>query len=228
MTQAEAFPDITGGSTASGSASRTPDVAALLRQASADDHRATESRPFVTRLTDGSLSLEAYARYLGQLRWVYEALESRTCGDVAVFDARLHRRAAIESDLAALGVGDPAVSHPQLPATAGYARHLTALAGSPERLDSTVRYLAHHYTRYLGDLSGGQAVAALVARHYGAGEHQLSFARFPELGPVVEAKRRYREQLNAVPLDEADVTALLREVRLAFAYNGAIFDELAA
>ena len=204
------------------------DVAALLRQASAEDHRATESRTFITRLTDGSLSLDAYARYLGQLRWVYEALESRPCGDQAVFDARLHRRGAIESDLAALGVPDAPASHPALPATARYAAHLAALAGSADRLDATVRYLAHHYTRYLGDLSGGQAVAALVARHYGAGEHQLSFARFPALGPVVDAKRRYREQLNALPLDEAEVDELVSEVRRAFAFNGAIFDELAA
>jgi heme oxygenase (biliverdin-producing, ferredoxin) len=205
-----------------------PDVAAVLRQASAEDHRTTESRPFITRLTDGSLSLDAYARYLGQLRWIYEALESRRSGDQAVFDARLHRGSAIESDLAALGVEDPAASHPPLPATARYAAHLAALAGSPDRLDSTVRYLAHHYTRYLGDLSGGQAVAALIARHYGAGEHQLAFARFPDLGPVVDAKRRYRQQLNSLPLDETDVCELVHEVRRAFAFNGAIFDELAA
>jgi heme oxygenase (biliverdin-producing, ferredoxin) len=205
-----------------------PDVAALLRQASAEDHRATESRPFLTRLVDGSLSLEAYARYLGQLRWIYEALESRPCGDAEVFDARLHRRAAIESDLTALGVEDAQVSHPPLPATARYAAHLAALASSDERLDSTVRYLAHHYTRYLGDLSGGQAVAALVARHYGAAEHQLAFARFPDLGPVVDAKRRYREQLNAIPLDDAEVDELVREVRRAFAFNAAVFDDLGA
>jgi heme oxygenase len=204
------------------------DVAALLRKASAEDHRATERRPFLTRLTGGSLSLEAYARYLGQLRWIYEALESRRGGDVPVFDARLHRRSAIESDLVALGVEDAAVSHPPLPATARYASHLARLAGSPHRLDSTVRYRAHHDTRYLGDLSGGQAVAALVARHYGAGEHQLGFARFPELGPVVHAKRRYREQLNALPLDPGEVDELVHEVRRAFAFNAAVFDELAA
>jgi heme oxygenase len=204
------------------------DVAALLRKASAEDHSATENRTFLTRLVQGSLSLDAYARYLGQLRWIYEALESRPCGDAEVFDPRLHRRAAIEADLIALGVDDPAGGHPPLPATARYAARLSALAGSPARLDSTVRYLAHHYTRYLGDLSGGQAVAALVARHYGAAEHQLAFARFPGLGSVVAAKRRYREQLNAVPLDATEVDELVREVRLAFALNGAVFDELAA
>jgi heme oxygenase len=204
------------------------DVATLLREASAEDHRATENRPFLSRLTQGSLSLDAYARYLGQLRWIYEALESRSCGDAAVFDPRLHRQSAIEADLAALGVEDAVADHPALPATARYAEHLSTLAASSDRLDSTVRYLAHHYTRYLGDLSGGQAVAALVARHYGAGEHQLAFARFPDLGHVVDAKRRYREQLNAVPLDEAEVDELVREVGRAFAFNAAIFDELAA
>ena len=53
------------------------DVAALIRAASADDHRATESRGFITRLMGGGLSLSDYARYLVQYAHVYEALESR-------------------------------------------------------------------------------------------------------------------------------------------------------
>ncbi len=34
--------------------------------------------------------------------------------------------------------------------------------------------------------------------------------------------------LPDVPLDEADVDELVREVRRAFAFNAAVFDELAA
>ena len=206
----------------------TLDVAALIRAASADDHRATESRGFITRLMGGELSLGDYTRYLAQFAWVYEALESRADPGPAVFDPRLRRLARIESDLEALGAADWRERFPALPATAAYAQHLRALVESEDVLDNTVRYLAHHYARYLGDLSGGQAIAALVARHYGATREQLTFYDFSELGSVVGAKREYRDRMNALALDSAAVDALTAEVRVAFAGNGAIFDELDA
>lgn len=208
---------------ASDAATEPLDVAALVRAASADDHRATETRGFIVELMRGERSLDDYTRYLAQLAWVYEALESRgiRADDPAVFDPALARMAAIESDLAALGAADWRETHPALPATADYAAHLRDIA------DDDVRYLAHHYTRYLGDLSGGQAIAALVARHYGATPEQLGFYDFDlgDDGPV-RYKRRYREAMNALALDPSQVDALIDEVRASFRYNGAIFEAL--
>lgn len=201
------------------------DVAALVRAASADDHRATESRGFITELMGGELSLDDYTRYLAQFAWVYEALEARGIrpGDPAVFDPELARLAAIEADLAALGAADWRETHPPLAATAEYAAHLRGLA------DDDVRYLAHHYTRYLGDLSGGQAIARLVARHYGATDEQLGFYRFDIAADgVVRYKRGYREAMNSLALSPEQVDALIDEVRTSFRMNGAIFDALAA
>jgi heme oxygenase len=201
------------------------DVAALVRAATADDHRNAETRGFVTRLMGGELSLDDYTRYLAQYAWVYEALESRgaRADDPEVFDPKLARFDAIESDLIALGAADWRETHPPLAATADYAAHLRAVA------DDDVRHLAHHYTRYLGDLSGGQAIAALVARHYGATPEQLSFYDFDlgDEGPV-RYKRRYREAMNALALDPVAVDVLIDEARASFRYNGAIFEALGA
>ncbi|WP_353810302.1 heme oxygenase (biliverdin-producing) [Agromyces sp. SYSU T00194] len=202
------------------------DVAALIRSASADDHRAAESRGFVTRLMAGELSLGGYARYLAQLAWVYEALESwePRAGDPAIFDPALARMPAIESDLVALGVTDRRATHKALPATAGYAAHLRGIVARHD----VVEYLAHHYTRYLGDLSGGQAIAALIARHYGATPEQLGFARFEGIEAPVPFKRRYREGINALRLPGTSVDRLIAEVRQSFALNSAVFDALGA
>src|ERR1700712_1802019 len=106
------------------------DVAALIRAASADDHRATESRGFITRLMGGELSLFDYTRYLAQFGHVYEALESRADDETAVFDPQLRRLARIESDLVALGAVDWRSSHPALDSTTAYAAHLYGLAAS--------------------------------------------------------------------------------------------------
>ncbi|WP_173924392.1 heme oxygenase (biliverdin-producing) [Agromyces sp. Marseille-P2726] len=200
------------------------DVAALVRTASADDHRAAESRGFVTALMGGELSLDDYTGYLAQLAWVYDALESRTArsDDPAVFDPALARMSAIEADLRALGAPDWRETHAPLPETRDYADHLRAIASDD------VRYLAHHYTRYLGDLSGGQAIAALVTRHYGATPDQLTFYRFDvEADGVVGIKRRYRQSMNALALSPADVDVLVDEVRVSFRMNSAIFEALA-
>ena len=200
------------------------DVAALVRAASADDHRAAETRVFITALMGGELSLDEYTRYLGQLAWVYDALEERGSrpGDPAVFDPALARMAAIDADLAALGASDWREAHPPLPATADYAAHLRSIA------HDDVRYLAHHYTRYLGDLSGGQAIAALVARHYGATPEQLGFYRFEVADDgVVRYKRGYREAMNALALSPDEVDMLVAEVRTSFRMNSAVFEALA-
>ena len=204
------------------------DVAALIKAASADDHRATESRGFISLLMGGELDLAAYTRYLAQYARVYEALESRADGGPAVFHSRLRRFARIESDLVALGAADWRTRFPALPSTARYADHLRRLVASTDSLDNVARYLAHHYARYLGDLSGGQAIAVLMARHYGATPEQLGFYDFAELGSPVHAKREYKERMNALELDAEAVDALTAEVLLAFRFNGAIFDELLA
>ena len=85
-----------------------------------------------------------------------------------------------------------------------------------------MRFLAHHYTRYLGDLSGGQAIAALVARHYARHREQLGFYRF-------DAHRQHRavqarataNGMNALAFSaEQSIDALVREVDAAFTFNG--------
>jgi heme oxygenase len=90
-----------------------------------------------------------------------------------------------------------------------------------------VRYLAHHYTRYLGDLSGGQAIASLVARHYGATPDQLGFYRFEVAADgATRYKRRYREAMNALALTSDEIDVLIAEVRESFRLNSAIFEAL--
>ncbi|AMB58042.1 hypothetical protein AWU67_03260 [Microterricola viridarii] len=86
--------------------------------------------------------------------------------------------------------------------------------------------MAHHYTRYLGDLSGGQAISRLVARHYAATDEQLAFYRFDGIENHVHFKREYREQLDALPLSDEESAAVVDEALAAFEFNGALFDEL--
>lgn len=199
-------------------------LAARLRDATAVEHKDTENRGFITRLMGGELDMAAYTRYLAQYAYVYRALEARTAqpGDPAFLaDPALPRFAAIESDLVHLGASDWEAMHPALSATQAYVDHLLAIPTA-----DVARYLAHHYTRYLGDLSGGQAIARLVARHYDATEDQLAFYRFDLIDSPVRFKRAYREQLDALDLDPVQEAALIAEAKGAFGFNAAIFEAL--
>jgi heme oxygenase len=205
------------------------DLAAFIRASSSDQHRGTETRSFITDLMGGKLSLADYTRYLAQYGWIYEVLEEAVVrvdldsvpGLSALFDPKLARMASIENDLIALGAADWRTTHQPLPATAAYVEHLASLGAA-----DGVRVLAHHYTRYLGDLSGGQAIAALVARHYSATPEQLSFYRFDDIDSVVQYKRGYRDGMNALALSSDNIDLLVREVDASFNYNGSLFDAL--
>lgn len=199
-------------------------IAAALRTATLGDHRAAEDRSFIVDLMGGELSLADYARYLAQFGWVYESLESRTAqpGDPSIFDPSLARFASIEHDLGALEVTEWRRRYPALSATSAYVRHIASIPAG-----DTVRWVAHHYTRYLGDLSGGQAIARLVARHYGATPEQLTFFEFESIDNLVAYKRAYRDGLDALELTPTERDVLVAEVRRAYQLNAALFDELA-
>jgi len=114
-------------------------------------------------------------------------------------------------------VGDLAAP---LPATAEYVERIRAAVNSPER------YLAHHYLRYLGDLSGGQAVAALANRHYGIPAEALSMYRFTELPKPKVFKDGYRELLDNAPLTDEQREALIEECIDGFRINASLFAQL--
>ncbi|MCB1247212.1 MAG: biliverdin-producing heme oxygenase [Acidimicrobiia bacterium] len=199
-------------------------LAARLREATTPEHRDTETRGFVTKLMSGELDLDAYVRYLAQYAYVYRALEARLPrpGDPAFLNVpALPRFSAIVSDLEQLGAPDWETSHPPLDATAAYVDHVLAIDDA-----DLPRTVAHHYTRYLGDLSGGQAIAKRVADHYGATEDQLAFYRFDvRPGPFKVAYRQGLDDLGFTPDEEA---VLFAEAKQAFRLNADLFEALDA
>lgn len=200
--------------------------AARLRAATRREHQQAETRSFITSLMGGELDLKAYSAYLAQYAHVYQALESvsvSALGDGPLAAKELARMDAIETDLRELGVTDWRVSHPPLEATTEYVQRLRSISS-----DDVPRFVAHHYTRYLGDLSGGQAIAALVARHYGATDSQLGFYRFEGITHHVHFKKAYREALDALDFTPAQDEELIVEAQEAFRLNSTLFDALDA
>lgn len=205
----------------------TEDVAfsQILRESTQEAHTDAESATFVHRLMTGQLDRAAYARLTAQLYPVYEALECGTATDPVretFADPRLNRLEALERDLAFLLGPDWRTAEPVLPAAREYAAHVASIS------HSTPAFVAHHYTRYLGDLSGGQAVARRVSQHYGLVEREpgLLFYAFDGIDKPKLFKDDYRRALDTAPWGPDERAVVVAEAQRAFAMNAAIFASL--
>ena len=182
---------------------------ARLKESTKHVHDNAEHSTFMEDLMGGTLNTEAYLRLINQYVHIYEALEAVS---------EHYRAEYIRADIRSLGQ-DGDIDAP-LSATAEYVERIRATINSPER------YLAHHYLRYLGDLSGGQAVAALVNRHYGIPAEALSMYRFTKLPKPKVFKDGYRELLDNAPLTDEQREALIEECIEGFRINASLFAQL--
>lgn len=205
----------------------TPPLSAALREHTRQAHEHAENRGFMTRLMGGESGVVAHQALQRQLLPVYEHLEAACAthaGDprlASLLDPALERAASLRHDLAALERLGYTDATPILPATQRYVDDLVACADSPAVL------IGHHYTRYLGDLSGGQIIATLMHRHYDAPDDVLTFYRF-DIDKPKTYKDGYRARLDALHLDPAEQDEALDAASRAFALNAAVFDALDA
>lgn len=201
-------------------------LSTLLRTGSQAEHTEAEGSSFMSELLAGRVNAAGYARYLVMLERVYRALEAtakKLAGDpiaAAVIDPDLERLAAIRADLDHWSDGSPPVV--DSPATDAYVARIEASA------EWAGLFLAHHYTRYMGDLSGGQAIGRILVREFeltGDGAEFYAFHEIPKPKPYKDA---YRARLDALALDDAQCQRILGEVKAVFGLNGALFRELSA
>ncbi|MGW0738125.1 biliverdin-producing heme oxygenase [Streptomyces sp. NPDC002851] len=203
----------------------------VIRTASHEQHMEAETSTFMSDLLGGRLGIEAYTRYTEQLWHVYRALEqaAEALSEDPVagpfIQAELMRVAELERDLAHLrGPGWRTGLEP-LPATAAYAARIEECAGGWPG-----GYVAHHYTRYLGDLSGGQIIRGKAEKTWGFARKGdgVRFYVFEGIPNPAAFKRSYRELLDQVRVDDLEKQRIVDECKRAFALNTAVFRELGA
>lgn len=201
-------------------------LSTLLREGTRAEHEAAEGSRFVEHLLGGELTVDAYVDLALQLLPVYVALEDvaeevrRTPAGASVVFDELRRVPALQSDLAHLLGPDWRSRAVALPDAEAYADRIRAGAGE------VGAYVAHSYTRYLGDLSGGQVIGRMVQRHYGVADQGVSFYAFAEVPKPKPFKDLYRSRVDALDLTDAAREAVVEEARAAFRHNRALFAAL--
>ena len=209
------------------SATALPHFSQRLREVTQKDHTAAESSTFISTLMGGERSARDYTWLISQYSYIYGALETEVRAQAndaavtAIFDVSLERGTQIEADLEVLLPAYGFNSRPAaLPATLDYVNAIHEAAKEQPRL------VAHHYLRYLGDLSGGLAIGRLVSRHYEIGAEALNMWNFEQISKPKIYKDEYRSKLDEYGTDQTRAEALLDEAKRGFQWNKAIFDDL--
>jgi heme oxygenase len=138
----------------------------------------------------------------------------------AFIDTALLRLPALSTDLEELAGADWRDAYPASAATTEYAAAI-------DRASSwSGGFVAHHYTRYLGDLSGGQHIGRVAARAYDlAPGRGGNFAQF-DIDDPTAYREAYRVRLDEAPWDGDEQRRMIDEVHEAYRHNGAVFADL--
>ncbi|WP_131740604.1 biliverdin-producing heme oxygenase [Actinomadura roseirufa] len=190
-----------------------------LRSATRPDHDGSEHTSYMTALLEGRLRRDEYALLIEQLYFVYDVLEQAADhmrGDAVAgaFDLTGFRRLpALRADLEFYYGPRWAERVEPDEATRLYCDRLRDVC-----FDWPGGFVAHHYTRYLGDLSGGQVIAKRLMGVYDLlGGDGVRFYHFE--GRPKALKDRYRTLLDTAPWDEAERARIVAEVKTAYHLN---------
>lgn len=202
---------------------------AALRDRSSGAHSGSEHAGFMADLMGGEGTRDDYVALVAQHWFIYEALEAaadRMKDDpvASVFiTEKLTRLPALESDLEFLIGPDWRERITPLPTTQRYVARIQEVGATWPG-----GFVAHHYTRYLGDLSGGLFIGKLMARRFGFDTNGIGFYLFDEIADPRAFKDVYREQLDAAPWDATEQERVIGEVLVAYQFNTDLFGDLAA
>jgi heme oxygenase len=206
------------------------DLASQLREGTKKAHTMAENTGFVSCFLKGVVDKASYRTLVADLYFVYSAMEEeigrlRAAGHPVVAPVgfpELNRRDTLEQDLV-FYFGEGWRSAVQAtPAAQEYVARLHQVAReAPELL------VGHHYTRYIGDLSGGQILKAIAQKAMNLGEHDgLRFYEFDAIPDEKAFKTHYRATLNSLPIDQAMADRIVEEANHAFHLNMKMFQEL--
>ncbi|MFJ6538934.1 heme oxygenase (biliverdin-producing) [Paenarthrobacter sp. NPDC091711] len=202
-----------------------------LKSHTAAAHEHAEQAGFVTELLNGKMEAGQVAAMLLQNYVIYQALESALENNPdprlePFADPALMRVEALEKDLAVhygddwgrkLATGELHVT----PGARAYATELATLGPG-----SATYLMAHHYVRYLGDLSGGQIISALVQRHYNLSPEGLNFYAFEGIEKIKPYKDSYRNHLDEAAFSDDEKQEILHHAEVAFETNRQVFLDL--
>lgn len=204
------------------------DVRQLLKETTSVAHEEAEKSSFMIDMLKGRLTKMQYVHFLVQLRYIYKTMEEESerlkddeLHEAVYFPLELYRFDNINADLNFL---DPKWKKIEiLKSTKNYIQRLRDVSSK-----NSVRFLAHTYVRYMGDVSGGQMIKYKLRKVYLLPENGdgLKFYNFDNINNIKTFKSLYFSRLNEILEKHENIQDILDEAKIAFKLNIDLFNEL--
>lgn len=203
-------------------------LATKLREGTKKAHTMAENMGFVKCFLKGVVEKTSYRKLVSNLYFVYSAMEEEMERHSThpvlskIYFQELNRKKSLEQDLYFYYGSNWREQVAPSQAAQDYVQHIQDLSATqPELL------VAHSYTRYLGDLSGGQILKKIAQRAMNLAEGQgTAFYEFQDISDEKAFKASYRQALDELPVDEATADRIVDEANATFGMNMKLFQEL--
>lgn len=203
-------------------------LATQLREGTKKSHTMAENVGFIKCFLKGTVEKTSYRKLAGNLYFVYSTMEEEMERHrnhpilSKLYFPELNRKQSLEQDLYFYyGQNWKEEVQPSEAAKAYVARIREVSNTQPELL------IAHLYTRYLGDLSGGQILKGIAQKAMNLQDGQgTQFYEFNDIPDEKAFKANYRQQMDSVDIDQNMATRIVDEANDAFGMNMKMFNEL--
>ena len=205
-------------------------LARQLREGTQKSHTMAENTGFISCFLKGVVEKDSYRKLLADLYFVYSAMEDeigKLCEQqhpviAPIGFKELYRKETLEKDLEFYYGAKWLNFLKASPSAQSYVQRIKEIAKiKPELL------IGHHYSRYIGDLSGGQLLKKITQKAMNLEDNEgLNFYNFEQIKDEKAFKIKYKSTLDTLPIDQNMANSIVEEANLAFKYNMDIFNEL--
>lgn len=203
-------------------------LATKLREGTKKAHTMAENVGFVKCFLKGVVEPTSYRKLAANFYFVYSAMEEEMERHQEhpivskIYFSELNRKASLEQDMRFYFGNNWREQIVLSPAGEAYVQRIREISNTaPELL------IAHSYTRYLGDLSGGQILKNIAQRAMNLADGEgTAFYEFEEITDEKAFKTQYRQTLDELPIDDATADRIVEEANDAFGLNMKMFNEL--
>ena len=203
------------------------DLSTQIREGTKKSHTMAENTGFITCFLKGVVEKKSYLRLLSDLYFIYSAMEEefeKHKDDTIlsnIYYPELFRKKSLEKDMQYyLGI-DWKNSITQTESCKEYVRRIREISNTNQDL-----LIAHHYTRYIGDLSGGQVLKNIAQTALKVDDAGMNFYLFTSIPDEKEFKNNYKNVLDQLPFDQHEIDDIIEEANYAFKLNMKVFNEI--
>jgi heme oxygenase (biliverdin-producing, ferredoxin) len=202
-------------------------LASKLREGTKKSHSMAENTGFIACFLKGTVEKNSYRKLVANLYFVYTAMEEEMVKHQhhpilsKLFFPELDRKQSLEQDLAYYFGANWKEQVAPSAATKEYVARIHEVADrQPELL------VAHLYTRYMGDLSGGQILKKIAQNAMNLTDGGTAFYEFERISDEKSFKANYRQMMDELAINEAQADEIVDEANDAFGKNMVMFKEL--